>query len=171
MSPDAQVKRRTAESFAYEWSHFGDLRDEYGQNFFDYMRPHSAEIFPDLLLLDVGAGSGRHSYHAAKLGARVVAVDLGRSIDVARRNLPSDVLTVKADAEFLPFAHNLFDFVMSIGVLHHLPDTERAFLSIVPYTRPGGFAHIYLYWIPQEFWQQRLLALVRLIRTVTVRLP
>ncbi len=31
-----------------------------------------------------------------------MAVDLGRSIDVARRNLPPQVLTVQADAERLP---------------------------------------------------------------------
>jgi SAM-dependent methyltransferase/uncharacterized protein YbaR (Trm112 family) len=170
-SPDAHVKRRTAESFAYEWSHFGELRDEYRKNFFDYMQPHGADMFEGLLLLDVGAGSGRHSYQAAKLGAQVVAVDLGRSIDVARRNLPPEVLTVQADAEILPFAHDVFDLVMSIGVLHHLPDTERAFLSILPYARPGGIVHVYLYWVPQQRWQQRLLSLVRLLRRGTVRLP
>jgi uncharacterized protein YbaR (Trm112 family) len=26
--PEAEVRRRTAESFAYEWEHFGDLRPE-----------------------------------------------------------------------------------------------------------------------------------------------
>ena len=135
-SPDSNVKQRTAESFAYEWSHFGQLREVYGQNFLGYMKPHSADFFSDLLLLDIGCGSGRHSYEAAKLGARVVAVDLGRSIDVARRNLPLDVLTVQADAELLPFEHSAFDFVMSIGVLHHLPNTERAFFQ--SYLMRGG---------------------------------
>jgi SAM-dependent methyltransferase len=170
-SADFQVKQRTAESFAYEWSHFGQLREAYGQNFLGYMQPHSADFFSNLLLLDIGCGSGRHSYEAAKLGARVVAVDLGRSIDVARRNLPLEVLTVQADAELLPFKHSAFDFVMSIGVLHHLPNTERAFLSIIPYARAGGFVHVYLYGVPRQVWQQRLLALISLIRRVTVRLP
>jgi SAM-dependent methyltransferase len=82
-----------------------------------------------------------------------------------------DALTVQADAELLPFAHSVFDFVMSIGVLHHLPNTERAFRSIIPYARPGGFVQVYLYWIPHQPWQQRLLALISLIRRVSVRLP
>ena len=38
----------------------------------------------------------------------MVAVDLGRSIDVARINLPPDVLTVQADAERLPFEPGTF---------------------------------------------------------------
>jgi predicted RNA methylase len=49
------------------------------------------------LLLDAGAGSGRHSYYAAAFGARLVAIDVGPAIDVARAQLPSEVLTVHAD--------------------------------------------------------------------------
>jgi len=165
------VKQRTADSFAYEWERFGDLRDQWRKNFVDYMQPHPPESFAGRLLLDVGTGSGRHAFHAAEAGARVVAVDLGRSIDVARGNLPPDVLTVQADAEHLPFEPGTFDFVMSIGVLHHLPDPERAFERIVPLARPGGNVHVYLYWVPEQAWHARILRLVSAVRKVTVRLP
>jgi SAM-dependent methyltransferase/GT2 family glycosyltransferase len=165
------VRQRTAESFAYEWSHFGDLRPEWRKNFVDYLRPHTPESLGSLLVLDVGAGSGRHSAQAADHGARVVAVDLGQSIDVARRNLPEHALTVQADAERLPFAHGLFDIVMSIGVLHHLQDTERAIEGLVPYIAPGGHLHVYLYWVPEAAWHRRILRLVSAARKVTVRLP
>jgi ubiquinone/menaquinone biosynthesis C-methylase UbiE len=165
------VKRRTAESFAYEWQRFGALRDQWLKNFTDYMQPHPPESFAGRLVLDVGTGSGRHAFHAAELGARVVAVDLGRSIDVARRNLPPEALTVQADAERLPFESGAFDFVMSIGVLHHLPDPKRALRSIVPLARPGGHLHIYLYWVPEQAWHARILRLVTAARKVTVRLP
>jgi SAM-dependent methyltransferase len=165
------VKERTADSFAYEWQHFGALRDQWRKNFEDYMRPHKPDSFSGRLLLDVGTGSGRHAYHAAQRGASVVAVDNGRSIDVARANLPPEVLTVQADAEQLPFAADAFDFVMSIGVLHHLPDPSGALEQIVSLTRPGGHVHIYLYWVPERAWHIRLLRLVGVVRRVTVRLP
>src|SRR4029453_13659901 len=97
----------------------------------DYMQPHRPEFFDGISVLDVGTGSGRHAKVAADLGARVIAGDLGNSIDVARGTLPPDVITVQADAEALPLAPASFDFVMSIGVLHHLPDTERALRSLV----------------------------------------
>ena len=165
------VKQRTADSFAYEWQRFGGLREQWRRNFEDYMRPHSPQSFAGRLLLDVGAGSGRHSFHAAELGARVVAVDLGRSIDVARANLPPEALTVQADAERLPFAPGTFDFAMSIGVLHHLPDPERALRAVVPFARPGGHVHVYLYWVPERAWQARVLDAVSAVRRLTVRMP
>jgi glycosyltransferase involved in cell wall biosynthesis/SAM-dependent methyltransferase/uncharacterized protein YbaR (Trm112 family) len=161
----------TAESFAYEWTHFGRLRSEWRKNFLDYLQPHSAESLSGKLVLDVGAGSGRHSAQAAALGARVIAVDVGRSIDVARRNLPAEVLTVQADAERLPFAPESFDLVLSIGVLHHLPDTQRALARLVPSVLPGGHLHVYLYWMPELRWHREVLRLVSAARRVTVRLP
>ena len=168
---DQAVKQRTAESFAYEWQRFGAHRDEWAKNFRDYLRPLGEEWFAGKRILDVGTGSGRHSARAAALGARVVAIDLGDSIDVARRNLPDDVLTVQADAEDLPLAEGAFDLVMSIGVLHHLPDPERALRSLVPYLRPGGALHVYLYWWPEIGWHRAVLRGVERVRAVTVRMP
>jgi 2-polyprenyl-3-methyl-5-hydroxy-6-metoxy-1,4-benzoquinol methylase/uncharacterized protein YbaR (Trm112 family) len=165
------VKQRTADSFAYEWNSFGSLREQWRKNFTDYMRPHSLESFAGKLVLDVGTGSGRHAFHAAELGARVVAVDLGRSIDVARRNLPSTILTVQADAEQLPFEAGAFDFVMSIGVLHHLLDPQRALNMVAPMAHPGGHVHIYLYWVPEQTWHRFVLRLVTAARRITVRFP
>jgi SAM-dependent methyltransferase len=166
-----EVKARTAESFAYEWEHFGALRDEWRKNFLDYMQPLPESWFAGRLVLDVGAGSGRHAFHAAALGARVVAVDLGRSIDVARRHLPNEVLTVQADAEALPFARESFDIVMSVGVLHHLPRPEPAFQSIVRFARPGGRVQIYLYWVPFRRSHRFVLRWVSAVRRLTTRLP
>jgi SAM-dependent methyltransferase len=168
---ESAVKRRTAASFAYEWKRFGMLREEWRKNFLDYMRPLASDWFADKLLLDVGTGSGRHSYWASRLGARVAAVDLGDSIDVARANLPDEALTVEADAEDLPFDEGTFDLVMLIGVLHHLPDPWRALVSISRYARPGGLVRIYLYWQPPWTWHRSVLRLVSAARRVTVRLP
>lgn len=168
---EAELKQRTAESFAYEWERFGGLREEWEHNFLGYMQPHSLDHFEGKLVLDVGTGSGRHSYQAARAGARVVAVDLGDSIDVARRNLPESVLTVQADAEKLPFEPETFDLVMSIGVLHHLPDTERGLRAIVPYVKPGGELRVYLYWVPERRWHRALLRVVTAVRRVTIRMP
>jgi SAM-dependent methyltransferase len=169
--PELATKRRTAASFAYEWKRFGILREEWRKNFLDYMHPLSPDWFADKLVLDVGTGSGRHSYWASCLGARVAAVDLGESIDVARANLPDEVLTVEADAEDLPFDGGAFDLVMLIGVLHHLPNPQRALVSVSRYARPGGLLRLYLYWQPPWRWHRSLLRLVSAARRVTVRMP
>jgi SAM-dependent methyltransferase/GT2 family glycosyltransferase/uncharacterized protein YbaR (Trm112 family) len=168
---DAAVKQRTADSFAYEWRHFGQPRTEWDRNFRDYLQPHRPESLSGQTVIDVGAGSGRHSRQAAHHGAEVVAVDLGRSIDVARMNLPREVLTVQADLENLPFEEGSFDFAVSIGVLHHLPDPVRGLRKLARLARPGGHVHVYLYWIPELWWHRALLRLVSAARLVTVRLP
>ena len=168
---DAELRRRTGESFAYEWEHFGALRPEWERNFRDYLRPHEPEALQGRLVLDVGAGSGRHSFEAHRYGATVVAVDVGDAVHVARRNLPAEVVTVQADAEELPFHDAAFDFVMAIGVLHHLPDPARALKSLARLVRPGGYIHIYVYWIPSSRWHRSLLQLVTATRRVTTRMP
>jgi SAM-dependent methyltransferase len=135
------------------------------------MRPHSPESLAGRRLLDVGTGSGRHARVAAELGADVIAVDVGDSIDVARGNLPESVATIQADAEALPFSPESFDLVISIGVLHHLPDPQRALRSLVQYVRPGGHLHVYLYWQPPRRGHRAMLRVVSLARRITTRLP
>lgn len=165
------VRRRTAESFAYEWKRFGAPRAEWRRNFLGYMNPLPPEWFAGKLVLDVGTGSGRHSREAHLLGSDVVAIDLGESIDVARRNLPRDVLTVQADAEDLPFDDDVFDLVMSLGVLHHLPDPGGALKTIARHARPGATVRVYLYWVPEQRAHRAALRLVSAVRRLTVRMP
>ena len=168
---ESVVKRETGESFAYEWSRFGQTRPEWRANFIEYLRPHPPEALAGIRMLDVGTGSGRHSRVASELGAEVVAVDLGDSIDVARANLPDEVTTIQADAEALPFPPDSFDMVISIGVLHHLPDPERALRSLVPYVKPGGHLHVYLYWQPPRRAHRAILRMVTAARRVTTQMP
>ena len=45
----------------------------------------------------------------------------------------------------MPFADSSFDFVYSIGVLHHLPDPPLAFREVYRVLSPGGRALIAVY--------------------------
>jgi SAM-dependent methyltransferase len=65
----------------------------------------------------------------------------------------------------------MFDLVMAIGVLHHLPDPRRALASLARLVRPGGYIHIYVYWIPSRGWHRSVLRLVTAARRVTTRMP
>lgn len=168
---EPETRERTASSFAFEWQRFGKIRGEWEKNFLDYMQPHDASFFAGLRILDAGTGSGRHARQAALYGASVAAIDLGDSIDVARSNVPESVLTVQTDLESLPFEPETFDFVMSIGVLHHLPDTQRALRYLVRFARPGGRVRVYLYWQPEREWHRAVLRGVETMRGITTRLP
>src|SRR5438552_12110277 len=141
-----QVK--TALSFGFEWTRFPEMYKEWGRSFLNYMQPHDPDFFRGKKVLDAGCGNGRFAYYAAKYGAEVWAIDLGPAVEVARRNTEtmSGVQVVQADLQRPPFARESFDFIYSIGVLHHLPDPEAAFHNLLRYLKPGGEAHINRYW-------------------------
>jgi SAM-dependent methyltransferase len=115
---------------------------------------------------------GRHARQVAPYARHVVAVDFSAAIEQAARNTAGtrNVDCVQADLLALPLADDAFDFVYSLGVLHHLGPTERALAGLVEKLRPGGRLRIYLYW-KRHGWIGHLLAGVTAARRVTTRTP
>ena len=144
-----QLKKRTASSFGFEWARFGDIFPEYEENFLGYIAPIDKKFFKGKSVLDAGCGAGRHSYFAAKYGAEVTAIDLGKgAVDMATENLRifPDAVVRQADIYNLPVEwHRRFDYVMCIGVLHHLPDPQEGFKKLVEMVKPGGTISIWVY--------------------------
>jgi len=163
----------TARSFGYEWHRFPEMYEEWEKQFLNYMQPHAADFFPGKKILDAGCGNGRFAYYAAKYGAEVWAIDLGAAVEVARHNTESrNVHVVQADLHNPPFALESFDFIYSIGVLHHLPNPEAAFQNLLRFLKPGGVVQIYLYWKPEQRpIKAAMLSGITAARRLTTRLP
>ena len=146
------VVERTSAAFGWQWKEFVELYDQYEAQFLDWIHPIQPDFFRDKVVLDAGCGNGRHAYYAGHYGAReVVAMDLSDAVETAYANLGKmpNVHVVQGDIYHPPFARpddgGPFDFIYSIGVLHHLPDPEAGFQSLVRFVRPGGaiFAWVY----------------------------
>jgi SAM-dependent methyltransferase/uncharacterized protein YbaR (Trm112 family) len=167
------TQAETAHSFGYEWHRFPEMYEEWEKQFLDYMQPHAADFFAGKKILDAGCGSGRFAYYAAKYGGEVWAIDLGPAVEVARRNTEShNVHVVQADLHNPPFALESFDFIYSIGVLHHLPNPEAAFQNLLRFLKPGGVVQIYLYWKPEQRpIKAAMLSGITAARRLTTRLP
>ena len=164
--------RRTQESFGYEWTHFSDWRNSGSTNSNDYFQGVDLAALSGRTVLDAGCGMGRHARHVATFARLVIAADFSRAIGQAARNTAefTNVTCIQADVLALPLVDHAFDFVYSLGVLHHLADTERALGGLVSKLKPGGRLRVYLYW-KRHGIQGRLLSVVSLIRRVTIRLP
>jgi len=142
-----KMQRKTAEDFGYEWTHFPEIRKVHEKQFLGWISPIPKTYLRNKLMLDAGCGKGRHTYFAAKYGAEVVGVDLSESVDVAYRNTLAfpKVHIIQADIYNLPFRKNTFDFVYCVGVLHHLPNPENGFNSVVEMAKRKGLVCAWVY--------------------------
>lgn len=170
---DQTLEVRTAKSFGFEWTHFSEMYPEWEGNFLDYMSPLTSDSFRGKKVLDAGCGIGRHAYYAAHYGGEVWAVDISDAVEVAAKNtLGTAARVVQADLNHLPFREKSFDLVYSVGVLHHLPDPDRAFRYLLRFVKPGGEFRMFLYWAPEgQLFKRLLLKAVGALRVLTVRLP
>jgi Flp pilus assembly protein TadD/2-polyprenyl-3-methyl-5-hydroxy-6-metoxy-1,4-benzoquinol methylase len=106
-------------------------------------------------ILIAGCGTGQRSIAMARKfgGQHMLAVDLSlASLGYARRKSEELGLTiVHAQADILELERNLdmggrqFDFIESLGVLHHLEDPWAGWLALLSLLRPGGFMLLGLY--------------------------
>jgi len=100
-------------------------------------------------VLEVGLGYGSVSQRLAEHGAHLTALDIaaGPVAGVAHRlrrlSLPGGA--VQGSILAAPFPDASFDYVVSIGCLHHTGDLPRAVAEIARLLRPGGRATLMSY--------------------------
>ena len=104
------------------------------------------------LVLDAGCGTGKLTCGMASWGGEVVGMDLAPGLVRgwrARHQLANAAATrvhmVQASVLAPPFKAGVFDGLHSSGVLHHTPDTRRAFAAVAPLVKPGGSMGVWLY--------------------------
>ncbi|MCB9799933.1 MAG: class I SAM-dependent methyltransferase [Candidatus Omnitrophica bacterium] len=109
----------------------------------------------DLKVLEIGVGAGTDFLQWNKNGADASGVDLTQAaIDMTRERLEINGFSLNknrlqvADAENLPFADESFDVVYSYGVLHHTPNTQKAFEETFRVLKKGGVLKAMIYHVP-----------------------
>lgn len=100
-----------------------------------------AYLRPEMVVADVGSGTGFVAAGLATLVRRVYVVDGSEAmLDVARKNL-NDFQNIEfhqADGLSLPFPEESLDAVFANMYLHHCPDPLAAIQEMVRVLRPGG---------------------------------
>jgi len=140
----------TVDSFGEEWQAFHHFNEEeimkLGDEYFDIVT--SEMVNQNTTLLEVGCGSGRFLKYLCTRAGLLVGVDPSQAIFAADDLLGKNekIMLAKASANDLPFDNESFDFVCSIGVLHHIPDTFKALQACVNKVKKGGYFYTYLYY-------------------------
>lgn len=126
-------------------------------------------------VLDMGCGSGRWDVLVAPLVGELVVADASpEALEVAKRNVRApNVSFMECNPETLPFPDEHFDFIFSLGVLHHVPDTPEAIRHLVRKLAPGGRLLLYLYYAfdDRPTWFRVLWKLSDLVRRCISTLP
>ena len=113
------------------------------------------ELYSGKRVLEIGVGGGVDFTQFVRHGALATGVDLtsaGISHTIQHlQALPDQkgiYALVQADAENLCFVDNWFDLIYSWGVLHHTPDTVRAFTEAFRVMKPGASLKAMVYHTP-----------------------
>lgn len=154
------------QNFGFEWTvHAGTQLDGASSDESEKAFREKTGFTPEMLsgkrVLDVGCGMGRYTDVASRWGATVVGIDLSRAVEAAQRNVGRrrNVHIAQANIFELPFQDETFDFIFSLGVLHHTPNTKAAFDNLPRLLRTNGRIAIWLYsnyerWRPSELYRR-----------------
>jgi SAM-dependent methyltransferase len=171
------IDASVVESFGEEWTKFSAFDDaeiaKIGDMYFDII--DDTMVNKNSYCIDIGCGTGRWTkYLAPKIGY-MEAVDPSKALLSADKLLQAEknVRLTMASTDHLPFPDETFDFGMSIGVLHHIPNTPKALADCVKKIKIGGHFYTYLYYSLDNrgFVFRALHGIVTAMRLVVSRLP
>jgi SAM-dependent methyltransferase len=168
------LRERTIEDFGEQWSRYTENDGYYGS-------PELlADIFGPLMdpktlkgksVAEIGSGTGRIVAMLLAEGAsHVTALEPSQAMDVLKRNTQesADRITyLQCRGDQMPSKPQQ-DIIVSIGVLHHIPDPEPVVAAARRALKPGGQFLVWLYgWEGNAAY----LSFVLPIRALTTKLP
>jgi SAM-dependent methyltransferase len=168
------LSHRTIADFGEQWTAFRGNEGYYGSTelFADMCSPLlAADDLRGRVVADIGSGTGRIVHMLMSAGAaRVLALEPSAAYDVLVRNVAhfgDRVECLRTTGDQLP-RDGTFDLVVSIGVLHHIPDPRPVVSAAYHALKPGGRIFVWLY---GREGNRAYLALTEPLRAITTRLP
>ncbi len=147
---DSNFDVETVKSFGDEWLKFNLFTSEEiniaGSQYFDIVGEDI--LNKDTVVLDLGCGSGRWTKFIADKVKLIEAVDPSDAVFSAfnLNQNEKNVRVTQASVSNIPFNDETFDFVICLGVLHHIPNTSKALEDVVRKIKKGGSILLYLYY-------------------------
>lgn len=145
----SNIDINTIDSFGKEWGAFSNFSDEeisfIAKDYFDIVKE---EDIRDKVILDAGCGSGRWSKYIVDKAKHIHLVDPSEAIFVAAKLLKdhNNVSINQASINNLPFNDEYFDFILSLGVIHHIPNMEEALINLSTKLKKRGKLLLFIYY-------------------------
>src|SRR5262245_13066546 len=169
----SDLTKRTIADFGEQWLRFDTHEGFYAS--VELLRDICEPLLPvsgihGHRVAEIGSGTGRIVQMLLDAGAtHVIALEPSAAFDVLTRNLQTAgdrVSYIRGRGEELPASGDL-DLVVSIGVLHHIPDPAPVVRAAHRALRPGGRILVWLY---GREGNGMYLAVVKPLRWLTTRL-
>ncbi len=181
-SKDLNLDQKVIDSFGHEWSSYDYTESQSSEaldlQFASYCSPLELASFDvsRSVAADFGAGSGRWTSRLLGNFSKVYALepsDGANRVLLKKFKSESRVVVLKETVGLNSIPLASLDLGMSLGVLHHIPDTGLALMDVSKKIKPGGYLLCYLYYKLEEkpFYYRVIFKIVDLIRRVISRLP
>ena len=173
------LDKDTVKCFGDEWSKFDQSKmpDEEKERIF---RKYFS-LFPlnDLNKnsegFDMGCGTGRWAYFVASKVGKLHCIDPSDALNVAKTSLKkfNNIEFHDSSVDSTNIQEESQDFGYSLGVLHHVPDTQEAIKSCSKLLKKGAPLLLYLYYSfdNKPTWFYLVWKITDLIRKIISRLP
>jgi ubiquinone/menaquinone biosynthesis C-methylase UbiE len=146
------IDTETVKSFSDEWSRFDQIglsAEEAKKIFDEYFAVFPWSSLPaNPVGFDMGCGSGRWAREVASRVYHLHCIDPSSALNVAKKMLQDkgnvSFHSASVDEKALPAGSQ--DFGYSLGVLHHVPDTEAAIQACVDLLKPNAPFLVYIYY-------------------------
>jgi 2-polyprenyl-3-methyl-5-hydroxy-6-metoxy-1,4-benzoquinol methylase len=152
---DENANYRLIEDFGDEWQRFNFLDGKSNQDLDRQFTAYTSILDFDLfknnnaLVVDMGAGSGRWTERLLPYFSNIVAIEpSNKAVEILKKrfNGANRVKIEKATVKHNSIIDNSADLIISLGVLHHLPNTQEALIDCFRKIKPGGYLLCYLYY-------------------------
>ena len=179
---DENIDQGVIDSFGHEWATFDygetETAEALNAQFDAYCAPIDLSHFDpkNSITADFGAGSGRWAARLLPYFSLVYALEPSDGASkVLQKKFSNEskivVLQETIGANSIPLGS--LDLAMSLGVLHHIPDTGLAIKDVSLRIKPGGMFLCYLYYDLENkpFFYKLIFKAVNSVRKVISLLP
>ncbi|MCL4479593.1 MAG: class I SAM-dependent methyltransferase [Deltaproteobacteria bacterium] len=180
MKTNYNIDEKVVHGFGKEWDRF-DQSQLNDKELYDMFSAYFT-IFPwdklpkNSVGFDLGCGSGRWAkFVAPKVGTLYCIDPSEEALQVARENLKlfNNCLFHQVSVDHIPLDDGSADFGYSLGVLHHIPDTEAGIKMCVAKLKKNAPFLLYLYYAfdNKPFWYRIIWKLSDGARVFISRMP